>query len=130
MINISNINAGDEISWFLSPSKESLITGVVIERVRAKARPKFQGVLTEGKPTRRSVSYIVKAGNKPLWIDASQVDGHDKLTSAVVEKTNTQPRADTVKPPMPDVFKLDFSSLAKYLPKDNPSFRGASVAGR
>lgn len=72
MQKINNININDEIKWMGGKNLDRLMAGVIVERVRAKTRPKHEKVAA-GIPTKREVSFIARSCGHLFWIGADQL---------------------------------------------------------
>lgn len=73
MRNINEFKVNDLMEWMGGSARNHLMSGSIIERVRAKTRPKYEGVATHGVATKKSVSFIVRHLGKIYWVSAEQV---------------------------------------------------------
>lgn len=72
MQKINNININDEIKWMGGKNLDRLMAGVIVERVRAKTRPKHEKVAA-GIPTKREISFIARSCGHLFWIGTDQL---------------------------------------------------------
>jgi len=119
-----SLKVGDSVSW-VNPENKKLVTGVIVERVRAKTRPMKESPGTTGFKSKQDVSYIVRSNNKRSWVDIGQiiVPGNVKIDKTVtqVAKPKTQPvkpktqpaKALPIKSAKPSVSKAGTSTTCK-----------------
>lgn len=72
MQKINNINVNDEIKWIGGKNLDRLMAGVIVERVRAKTRPKHEKIAA-GIPTKREVSFIARSCGHLFWVGADHL---------------------------------------------------------
>lgn len=139
-MQVFNFKAGETIRWI--QSGQAARTGVVVERVRAKVKPVYAGKCTEGVPSKKEVSYIIKSEGKHLWIEPVKISstGLVYIKSLATKPSQNKPAAKTpsvvtnpqktrtnnslvkiaktsaseIRIGIPDVFKRSFDSLLAY----------------
>ena len=86
---------GDPISWLHSVTGKE-VSGKVVERVRARVKPKFEGKCVEGLSSKREVSYIVagKSNGAKYWITLDSIVEATTKTPKKVVRTAPQPIAE------------------------------------
>lgn len=140
MKNIEPLKVNSAITWKSDGKDKHEMTGVIVERVRAKVRPAYNGACTQGQKTKYEVSYIVQGKGKHFWVTESQhsmpkaapkTSTPQKIKTVVKAAVKaaviaTKPEEDASVMPMitsrgepvkwPDAFKNGFDTLLPYLP--------------
>ena len=115
---LNDFKVEDAIRWMGGKQKNIEMEGVIVERVRAKARPRRDSPGFAGAKTKKEVSYVVARSKKLFWISVESILLSKKRKAAPARKPQTskpKPGGGAVQAVLPVAAKKESSAAQEKI---------------
>lgn len=120
MFDNKNLKPGETVNLLRN---DKAVSGKILERVRAKTKPRMGNARFDEMRTKKEVSYIIEVNRVKIWAELDAILGYEAASKPAKKmgaaKTSTHPKAKnmtakTEPQVLPAPFKMIFAGLMEF----------------